>query len=375
MRSDLKIALRQMVQRPGFTLTVVLTLAIGIGANSAIFSLVNGVLLRPLPYPEADRLVIVNNSYPGLGIEKAGTSVGDYLDRREGVPAFEESALWAVTGAGIAVGDRPDYYDGVRATHTLFAVLRVEPAIGRNFTAEEMQPGTDKVVILSHRLWQRLFAGSPGGIGSDLRIDGVPHRVVGVMPSDFAYPNDDTAYIVPFSFMPEDKTDYGNTYGTLLARLAPGAAVEQAQAQMQAMLAELAQRHPNYAAIFGEAGMTTVIADVRAEMTGDLTMSLLLLQLCVGFVLLIVCANIANLFLARMLGRQRELAVRAAMGAGRLHIARQLLTECLLLSLGGGLGGILFAYGARSWCASPVFCPTFHQASSRPWMGRYWVSR
>lgn len=370
MRRDVRYALRQMRRRPGFTLAVVLTLVIGIGANGAIFSVVNSVLLRPLPFPEADRLVVVNSSYPGLGIAKAGTSIGDYLDRRNAVLAFEESALWAASGAGVSAGGRPDYHDGVRATQTLFTTLGVEPAIGRRFSTEEMQPGKDKIVILSHRLARRLFDESTPAIGSDVRIDGVTHRVVGVMARGFAYPNDDTSYIVPLSFTPEDKTDYGNTYGTMLARLAPGATVEQAHAQMQAVLDDLARRWPNYAAIFGEGGMTTVIADLHSEMTGDVAPSLLLLQFCVGIVLLIVCANIANLFLARMLARQPELSIRAAMGAGRLRIARQLMIECLLLSFIGGLAGLMLAYAGlelvRAAGLVPDVSSTFEPAMDVP---------
>src|SRR5690606_3070568 len=248
-------------------------------------------------------------------------------------------------GAGVSAGGRPDYYDGVRATQTLFATLGTEPAVGRRFSTEEMQPGKDKVVILSHRLARRLFEESRHAIGTDVRIDGVTHQVVGVMARGFAYPNDDTAYIVPFSFTPEDRSDYGNTYATMLARLAADATVEQAHAQLQAVLDDLARRLPNYASIFGEGGMTTVIADLHSEMTGDVAPALLLLQLGVGIVLLIVCANIANLFLARMLARQSELSIRAAMGAGRLRIARQLMIECLLLSFIGGLAGLMLAYG------------------------------
>lgn len=344
VHNDVKFALRQIAGRPGFTLAVVLTLAIGIGANTAMFSIVNRVLLEPLPYPDADRLMVVNNSYPGLGLAEAGTSIPDYLDRREGVPAFEESALWAATGAGIATGGTPDYFEGLSATRTLFATLGVDPAIGRAFTAEEMQPGKDKVVILSHRLWQRLFAGSPRAVGSDLRIGGVPHRVIGVMPAGFAFPDRDTDYIVPFTFTPEQMSDYGDTFASMLARLAPGATAEQAHAQMQAIFVDLNNRFPDFAKVFGQAGMTTVITDLHTERTADASTPLLLMQLCVGFVLLIVCANIANLFLTRMLARQRELSVRTAMGAGRLRIARQLFTECLLLSLIGGVGGILLAY-------------------------------
>lgn len=370
MRNDVRYAMRQMRQWPGFTLAVVLTLAIGIGANGAIFSLVNSVLLQPLPFPEADRLVVVNNSFPSLGIAKAGTSIGDYLDRREAVPAFGESALWAATGAGVSTGDRPDYYDGMYATQTLFATLGAEPAIGRRFSTEEMQPGKDKVVILSHWLARRLFEESTHAIGSDVRIDGIAHRVVGVMAPGFAYPNDDTAYIVPLSYTLEDRTDYGNTYATMLARLAPGATVQQAHAQVQAVMDDIARRLPHYAAIFGEGGMTTVIADLRSEMTGNVAPALLLLQLCVGIVLLIVCANIANLFLARMLARKGELSIRAAMGAGRLRIARQLMVECLLLSSIGGFAGLMLAYGGlglvRTAGLVPDVSSTFEPAMDVP---------
>lgn len=335
-----------MRKRPGFTLAVVLTLSIGIGANSAMFSIVNGVLLQPLPYPDADRLVVVNNSYPGLGAERTEVSIPDYLDRRDGVPAFEESALWHWTSAGITTGSTPDHYSGLRTTRTLFPTLRTAPLIGRNFTEEEMQPGKDKVVILSYPLWQELFAGSRDAVGRDLRIDGVTHDVVGIMPEGFAFPNRNAEYFVPFAFTSEQMSDAerGDEFAGMLARLAPGATSQQAHAQMQAIFANLEGRFPEYQSFFEQAGLTTRITGLHDERVDGAETPLLLLQLCVAFVLLIVCANIANLFLTRMIARQRELSVRAAIGAGRVRITRQLLTESLLLSLLGGVGGVLLAY-------------------------------
>ncbi|MGH8192997.1 MAG: ABC transporter permease [Woeseiaceae bacterium] len=299
--NDMKFALRQMVKRPGFTLAVVLTLAIGIGANSAIFSIVNGVLLRPLPYPDANRLVVVNNSYPGLGAQRTEVSIPDYLDRREGVPAFEDSALWHWTSAGITTDSTPDHHSGVRATRTLFSTLQTYPALGRNFTVEDMQPGKDQVVILSHTLWQELFDGNPDALGRELRIDGTVHRVVGVMPRGFAFPDRDAEYFVPFAFTPEQMSDQerGNQFADMLARLAPGATAEQAHAQMQAIIEGLKNRMPEYQEIMDQARITTIVTDLRTVRTDGAEKPLLLLQLCVGFVLLIVCANIANLFLTR----------------------------------------------------------------------------
>ncbi|HEX6929773.1 MAG TPA: ABC transporter permease, partial [Gammaproteobacteria bacterium] len=344
--ADLRYALRTLLKRPGFTIAVVLTLAIGIGANSAMFSIINGVLLKPLPYPDGERLVVVNNSYPGIGLEQAATSIPDYLDRREGVPAFAESALWQGISAGVTTGSTPAHYKGVMTTRTLFSTLKTAPALGRNFTTAEVQPGNDKVVILSHGMWQQMFAGSPAAIGDDLRIDGVLYRVVGVMPEGFAFPDEDVAFYLPLAFTPEQKSDEerGEESYSTLARLAPGATTQQAHAQMQALFENLAERIPEYKAFIESAGMTTSITGLHESYIDGAGTALLLLQLCVGFVLLIVCANIANLLLTRVVARQRELSVRTAMGAGRFRIARQLLTESVLLSLMGGIGGVLLAY-------------------------------
>ncbi|MEX2124642.1 MAG: ABC transporter permease [Woeseia sp.] len=344
--NDLRFALRQMVRRPGFALAVVLTLAIGIGANSTMFSIVNGVLLQPLPYADPDRLVVVANSYPGMGFERAGTSIPDYLDRREGVRAFEESALWYDVSAGVSTGSMPNQYTGVLTTSTFFSTLQVGAALGRTFTADDMQPGNDQVVILSHSLWQELFAGSPGAVGSDLRIDGMQRRIVGIMPADFDFPDRETEFFLPFAFSPEQMSDQerGNEFASMLARLAPDATKEQAQAQMQAIFQGIKNRLPDFRSFMDQAGLTTIVTSLHAERIDGVETPLLLLQLCVSFVLLIVCANIANLFLTRVVSRQRELSVRTAVGATRLRIARQLLTESLLMSLVGCIGGILLAY-------------------------------
>ncbi|HEX7047372.1 MAG TPA: ABC transporter permease [Gammaproteobacteria bacterium] len=346
--TDFRYALRTLSKRPGFTVAVVLTLAIGIGANSAMFSIINGVLLQPLPYPDAERLVVVNNSYPGIGLEQAATSIPDYLDRREGVQAFEDSALWQEVSAGVTTGSTPVHYEGVLATRTLFSTLQADPALGRNFTLDETQPGNDKVVILSHGMWQQMFAGRAAAIGADLRIDGVLHRVVGVMPEGFAFPDEDAAFYLPLAFTAEQKSDEerGEESYNMLARLAPGATMQQAHAQMQALFENLSERIPEYKSFIERAGMTTNIKSLHENYIDGAGTALLLLQLCVGFVLLIVCANIANLLLTRVVARQRELSVRTAMGAGRLRIARQLLTESVLLALMGGVGGILLAYAA-----------------------------
>ena len=246
--NDLNFALRQMRKRPGFTLAVVLTLVIGIGANAVMFSIINGVLLQPLPYPDPDRLVAVVNSYPGMGMERAGTAIPDYLDRREGVPAFEESALWYGTSAGVTTGDMPNQYNGALATSTLFSTLQVSAALGRTFTARDMQPGNDQVVILSHSLWQDLSAGSASAVGSDLRINGAQRRIIGIMPDNFDFPDRETEFFVPFAFSPEQMSDQerGNEYGNTLARLAPGATKEQAQAQMQAIFQSTKDRLPDF---------------------------------------------------------------------------------------------------------------------------------
>ncbi|MFP3938852.1 MAG: ABC transporter permease [Thermoanaerobaculia bacterium] len=352
---DLRQALRSLGRSRGLAALVVLTLALGIGANTAIFSVLHAVLLRPLPYPEAERLVHVWNTYPKGNLPRASVSVPDYFDRREGVDAFEESALCFHESLNLApqgaAGGQPERVIALRATASLFPLLRAEAARGRVFTEDEDRPGSERVVVLSHGLWRRSFGGDPGIVGRDVRLDGERHRVLGVMPEGFAFPNRHVGLWKPFAPTPEQRSDdsRGREFSAMIARLAPGAppAVmrERAQGQIDAIHERNKERFPEARSFWESSGFGGIVVDLREERFGELRPTLLLLQGVVGLVLLIACFNVANLLLARLSVRHKELAVRTALGAGPGRLARLLLAESLVLAGGGGLAGVVLGVG------------------------------
>ncbi len=351
---DLRIGLRMLARKPAFTALAVLTLALGIGANTAIFSVIHGVLFEPLPYRDADRLVQVWNKYPLMNLPRASVSIPDYLDRRRDVSAFEESALYNRQSFNLVSDGPPERVLGANATASLFSLLQVSPNLGRAFTAEEDRPGHDQVVVLSHGLWQRRFGGDRGIVGRTVRLSGEAHEVLGVMPEGFAFPGPNVELWKPFAFTPEQASDdaRGSEYSQMLARLAPGATLEQAQRQIDAIHAANMERFPDVKEFWQSSGFGGMVIDYREQLYGELKPYLLLLQAVVGFVLLIACANVANLLLTRLAARQRELAIRSALGAGRWRMARQLLVESLLLSAVAGVAGVGLGYaGIRllSW--------------------------
>ena len=343
---DLQIGLRMMARKPAFTLLAVLTLALGIGANTAIFSVIHGTLLRPLPYPDSERLVQVWNKYPLMNLPRASVSIPDYLDRREDVDAFEESALYTFRNFNLASDGPPELVTGLRATASLFSLLQVRPAVGSAYTEEQDQPGRENVVVIGHDLWQRRFGGDQSIVGGDVRLNGEPHKVLGVMPEGFSFGNPGVQIWKPFAFTPEQMSDdaRGNEFSRMLSRLAPGATIEQAQGQIDAILRANMERFPEVKEFWQSSGFGGMVIDFREQLFGELRPYLLLLQAVVGFVLLIACANVANLLLTRLAARQRELAVRAALGAGRWRMARQLLVESLLLATLAGAAGVWLGY-------------------------------
>src|SRR5690606_18876352 len=231
-------------KRPGFVLAAVLTLALGIGANTAIFSVINAFMLKPLPYPDGERLVEVHNTYPGIGLEFAGSSIPDYLDRREHAAALEDLALFTGNSYNLSSDGAPERLTGLIATPSLFSTLRAGAFIGRVFGEDEAVPGADRVVVLGHSLWQNRFNGDRAIVGSEIRLNGEPYRVLGVMPQGFAFPDREVGLYVPFAFTPEQMSDEerGHEFAMSTGRLMPGATIEQLNAQMAAIVRANAER-------------------------------------------------------------------------------------------------------------------------------------
>jgi len=350
---DLSYGLRMLASKPGFTFAAVLTLALGIGANSAIFSVINALLLRPLPYPESGQLVYVYNTYPKMNLEFSGSSIPDYLERRDKADALADLALYHDASFNLAEAGAPQRLVGVVATPSLFTTLKVAAQLGRVFGADEGEPGRDRVVVLSDALWRNQFGADRSIVGRDVRLNGDGYRVVGVMGPDFAYPNRNVQLWVPFALTPAMKgeDERGHEYSESVGRLKTGATIAQLNAQMDAIVEHNAQSGIGtpigdlWRQRIDSAGFTGRSISLRDALVGELKSVLLLLQAVVAFVLLIACANVANLMLTRISARQKELSVRTALGAGRGRLARQLLVESLLLALAGGLAGLVVAQG------------------------------
>jgi predicted permease len=355
IRQDLRYSLCALFAKPAFLFAAVATLALGIGANTAIFSVINGLMLKPLPYTDGERLVQVYNVYPNMGLDYAGTSIPDYLDRKAQAEGLEDLAMYTGESFNLAAEGMPQRLVGLKATPSLFSTLQAQAALGRVFDESEAHIGADKVVVLSHNTWQSQFAGAADIIGRDVRMNGEAYRVIGVMPEGFVFPNRQTQAWVPFAFKPEEREDgqRGNEYSDSIGRLKPGVTTAQLNAQLDAIIARNAERigamseegAAEFAQFLRAGNFKGRAHSLRKEWVGEIAPSLLLLQGVVALVLLIACANVANLMLTRTVARQRELSVRTALGAGRARIARQLLLESVLLALMGALAGMLVAYG------------------------------
>jgi predicted permease len=339
---DLRYALRSLRKQPIFTLVAVLTLTLGIGANTAVFSVVYQTLLRPLPYPAADRLVFIWNSYKGMNLDQASVSIPDYVDRKSQAPAIEDAALFTMSSANLNVGSAPEQLRALAVTPSFFSTLQRGPFLGRAFTDDDARPGGDKYAILTYGLWKSHFASEPALVGRDIRMNGDSYRVVGVLPADFELPARDISLLVPFAFKPAQLSDNerGNEFSEMIARLRPGASVAQVDEQIKIITEHVAERVPARAGFMRTSQFGGYAVPIRDQLVGDMRTPLLIMQACVLFVLLIACANVANLLLMRASGRSRELAIRTSLGAGQWRIVKQMLTEGLVVAAGGGIGGI-----------------------------------
>jgi predicted permease len=341
---DVRFSLRQLGRERAFSSVVLLTLAVCIAANVAIFSVVSTVVLRPLPYRGADRIVTIYNSYPGAGAERASNSGIDYFLRREQVPTLEAVAVYQGTGHTVGESGSTERLETMRVSASFFPLLGVEPALGRTFTEDENEPSQSQKVVLTHGFWEERFGGAADAVGRELRVDGRPFTVVGVLPNDFSFVvKPEVRFFVPIAFTEQErsKDSWHNNNFQMIGLLAPGAAIDQARDQIAALNNSLVEESaiPNVRQLVKDVGFHTVVVDAQQDLIRQVRPLLYLLWAGAGFVLLIGCVNVANLMLARAHVRSAELATRMALGARRERLARQILTEATVMALvGAGLG-------------------------------------
>jgi putative ABC transport system permease protein len=343
--SDLKLGFRILLRNPGFSVTVILLLALGIGANTAIFSVVDAVLLRPLPYQDPSRIMQIwhvppARSFPGLSL--FSVSPANYLDWRSMNHSFEDMAAFGGARFNVGGKERPESIQAAPVAPGFFSILRVQPILGRGFTPDDDRPGHGHVVVLGNTLWRERYGADPAVIGQKIVLDGEPYTILGVMPPKFKYPSWAQLW-TPLAWTDEKRAVRGNHNYLVIGRLKPGIDIRAAQAELSAISTRLEQLYPE-----DDKGWGAKILTLREQTVGDVRPALLLLLGAVGFVLLIACANVANLVLGKILARKKEIAIRSALGATRFAILRQVLAETVLLSLAGGaLGLFLASFGTK----------------------------
>jgi predicted permease len=351
MSSDIRVGIRLLWKDKAFTLTAALTLALCIGANTALFSVVHNVLLRPLPVPESERIVLMGNAYPGAGPEAAvgrSSGVPDYYDRLRETDVFEEQAVYNGANQSIDQGGTPIRVRVSRVTPSFFRLLRVGPALGRTFGEEDGEVGNDKKVVLSYALWQSQFGGDPSAVGKELRIDSQPLTVIGIMPKGFYFLNPNVMLWRPIAFTAQQKSDeqrHSNNFQNI-GRLKPGASIQRAQQQIDALNTRNLEKFPSLKQLLINAGFHTTVVPLQETVVRDVKPTLYLMWGGALFVLLIGCVNVANLSLVRSRARLKELATRLALGAGRARVARQLIVESVILTLVAAAAGLVIGYGA-----------------------------
>ncbi|HVH70965.1 MAG TPA: ABC transporter permease, partial [Candidatus Dormibacteraeota bacterium] len=338
---DLKYGARSLGRDKGFALTVLVTFAVCIAANAALFAIVNSVLLRPLPVEEANSILIMSNDYPHGGFTGFNwSSSGDYFDRLRAMTGFESQAVFRPRDQTLELNGSPQQVRGMVVTPSWFHLLRVSPMIGRPFTEEEGETGRDQKVILSYGLWRELYGGDASVLGRTLRVSGRPFTIIGVMPRNFNFIETEVRLWMPLAFSAEEKTVHHSNNWYHIGRLKPGATLEQAQAQVNALNQENLERFPGMKEVLINAGFHTTVKPLQDMLTAGVKGNLYLLWGGALLVLLIGVLNIANLALARLTMRRKQIATRIALGASRAQLVRQLLLENLGLAVPGGLGGI-----------------------------------